>query len=142
MDLTAGGSASVTADHSDTVTPGGPTGDAAPAGAHGKESTLVDSSDDPSSDEDAKAGPVGSAGADDDSVGGSAIGRGGRGGNGNGRGRNGRESDDNGLAIGNDDGQGGVDGGGDGDNGGGCHGHGHRHSHGDHHGGHDHGGRN
>ncbi len=145
IDVTAGGSASVSAAHSDTVTPGGPTGDAAPAGRRGKESTLVDSSEDPLSDGDVEAGAVSGAGgalsggADDESVG-SATARGGRGGNGNGRGRDDRESEGDNVVIGNGGGQGGVDGGGnggDGDNGGGCHGHGGWHHHGDHHDGHD-----
>jgi hypothetical protein len=128
IDVTAGGSASVSAAHSDTVTPGGPSGDAAPAGNRGKGSTLVDTSA-PST-----GGAVGSAGADDDSVGGSPIGRGGRGGEGNGHGRDDQESEGDDLVIGNGDGQGGVDGGGDGDHGGGCHGHRGHHGRGHHYG--------
>ena len=55
IDVTAGGSASVSATGSDTVTPG-PSGDAAPAGARGKESALARSSDDPPADGDVEAG--------------------------------------------------------------------------------------
>ena len=132
IDVTAGGSASVSAAHSDTVTPGGPSGDAAPAGNRGKGSTLADTS--APSTGGAVSGAVGSAGADDDSVRGNPIGRGGRGGEGNGHGRDDQESEGDDLVIGNGDGQGGVDGGGDGDHGGGCHGHRGHHGRGHHYG--------
>jgi hypothetical protein len=138
IDVTAGGSASVSADHRDTVVPG-PSGAADPAGSRGKGSTLAGSSDD---------GDVGSgtAGGSDGALGGGgATARGGHGGNGNGHGRDDRASEGSSAVIGNGSGQGGVhgngddddddDNGGDDDDDGGCFGH-----HGDHHGGHDHGG--
>lgn len=137
IDVTAGGSASVSADHRDTVVPGS-SGAADPAGSRGKGSTLAGSSD----DGDAQSGSAGGSG----SVvgGGGATARGGHGGNGNGRGRDDRANEGSGALIGNGSGEGGVhgngddnddDNGGDDDGGGGCFGH-----HGDHHGGHDHGG--
>jgi hypothetical protein len=152
IDVTAGGSASVSAADSDTVTPGGPSGDATPAaGARGKESTLARSSD-PSADGDDEAGGA-LSGSADDGDGSSATARGGRGsshggGNGNGRGRDDPENDGNGAVIRNGGGQGDVDDddgdGDDDDNGGGCFGHGDHHhhggGHGHGHGGHDHGG--
>jgi hypothetical protein len=146
IDVTAGGSASVSADHSDTVTPG-PSGDADPAGQDDGSTRAQAGTDTETSDEtDVEAGTVSSA--DGTLGGGSTIGRGGRGrGNGNGRGRD--ESEGSNAVIGNGSGQGGVDDGGDDDDdggddddgegeGNGCHGHGNRHHDGGHHGGHTH----
>jgi hypothetical protein len=153
IDVTAGGSASVSAADSDTVTPGGPSGDATPAaGARGKESTLARSSDPSAADGDDEAGGA-LSGSADDGDGSSATARGGRGsshggGNGNGRGRDDPENDGNGAVIRNGGGQDDVDDGDgdDDDSGGGCFGHGGHHhhggghGHGHGHGGHDHGG--
>ncbi len=145
IDVTAGGSASVSAADSDTVTPG-PSSDATPAGARGKESTLARSGDDPSADADAEAGDALSGSADDgdgsSATAGGARGSNHGGGNGNGRGRDDPENDGNGAVVRNGGGQGGVDGDDD-DDGGGCFGHGGHHHHGGHghgHGDHDHGG--
>ncbi len=93
IDVTAGGSASVSAADSDTVTPG-PSGDATPAGARGKGSTLARSGGLPADDGDVEAGGA-LSGSADDGDGSSATARGGRGsshggGNGNGRGRDDR----------------------------------------------------
>jgi hypothetical protein len=152
IDVTAGGSASVSAAHSDTLVPG-PSGDAGPAGGRGKGSTLAGSNNDADvgSGVVSDAGGALSGGADVVGSGGGATARGGRGthgSNGNGRGRDTRENDGSSAAVRNDGGQGGVDGDGDGDdgggdngnNGGGCLGHGDHHYHGNHHDDPDHGG--
>ena len=145
IDVTAGGSASVSAAHNDVVTPGGPSGDAAPPDDLVNGPALARSGDEPAAAADLEAGAVSSAGgalsggADSDPVDGDgkgATGRGEHGGNGNGRGRDNRDSKGNRAMIGNGDGQGGVDDGGGGDDGGGCHGQGDAHHQGHHHGGH------
>ena len=132
IDVTAGGSASVSAAHGDTVTPGGPSGDAAPASGHDTDSTLVASG----------SGAGVDAGADDESAGAMArTGHGNgshRGGNGHGPGRDDDAQDAISTQIRTGGGQGGVDNG-DGQNGGGCHHGGNGHHHGDHHHGGDHG---
>jgi hypothetical protein len=139
IDVTAGGSASASAEDSGTVTPG-PSGDAAPAGTRGKESTLARSRDDPpAADGDIEAAGSVLGGSADDAGGGTTASSGRRGGNGNGRGRD----EGNDVVVRNGDGQGGVDDADDDDNGGGCHhgGHGHGHDgHGDNGHGHGHDG--